>query len=633
MPLNGGLSTAEAKRKVIDLRNAGESVKDSMKAVDRTEKTYYNWTANDPAFKSAIERIKSAAHGRKERGAKRGWMPFADWRREYLDQETYYHQLVWVDVIEGREPDIRPGITYEANDPNRIVINVPPFHAKSSTITVEYVVYRICMDPNVRIMIVSKTQTLAKKFLYAVKLRLTSNQWAKLQADFAPDEGFQPDRADGASWGAERIYVRGIDSGAPDPTVEALGIGGHIYGTRADLIIMDDCVTLDNAGQWDKQITWIDSEVDNRIEPESGKLLLIGTRLSHQDLYSEIRDPERYIEGVSPWTYVSMPMVLEFAEKPDDWVTLWPYSTRPLGAGTNKLPNGLYEVWTGRRAHKERSKRSATVWSLVYQQMDVPEDAVFPAACVRGSVNGKRKAGPLRAGAYGHPRLGAEGHLTVMSIDPAGTGKAFVMVASVDRKTNKRYVHQCWVAENTTPAWYMQRIASAWPEYQFKELIIESNAYASWIIYDLAIREFCATRGIKISPHFTQANKQDPDFGVASMATMFGSLRRSEDGAGKLAYNNDALIELPDPASSEGVRALIDQLIVWRPGVRGGKLVQDGPMALWFADLRFRDLLHGQKRKVGSGRQSVFSNSFSFGRNRTVSLNAIVKAREEATNP
>ncbi len=46
-----------------------------------------------------------------------------------------------------------------------------------------------------------------------------------------------------------------------DPTVQALGIGGQVYGARANLIILDDCVTGANAHEWAKQLEWIQKEV------------------------------------------------------------------------------------------------------------------------------------------------------------------------------------------------------------------------------------------------------------------------------------------------------------------------------------------------------------------------------------
>jgi hypothetical protein len=52
----------------------------------------------------------------------------------------------------------------------------------------------------------------------------------------------------------------------------------------------------------------------------------------------------------------------------------------------------------------------------------------------------------------------------------------------------------------------------------------------------------------------------------------------------------DNLIELPRQ-DNEGMKELINQLITWQPGKLGKQLKQDGPMALWFAELRAREIL------------------------------------------
>lgn len=81
-------------------------------------------------------------------------------------------------------------------------------------------VYRICDDPNVRIIIVSKTQAMAEKFLYAIKTRLTHPKYGELQAAYAPAGGFKGDGiSDG--WRRDAIYLSGEarDSGEKDPTV------------------------------------------------------------------------------------------------------------------------------------------------------------------------------------------------------------------------------------------------------------------------------------------------------------------------------------------------------------------------------------------------------------------------------
>lgn len=81
------------------------------------------------------------------------------------------------------------------------------------------------------------------------------------------------------------------------------------------------------------------------------------------------------------------------------------------------------------------------------------------------------------------------------------------------------------------------------------------------------------------------------------MSSLFGSVARRDDGRGNETgaehHKGDNIIFLPDPDKSAGVKALIDQLITWVPGRRGGHLRQDGPMALWFAELRARTYLQG----------------------------------------
>ncbi len=108
-------------------------------------------------------------------------------------------------------------MTYEQAALNRILINVPPEHAKSTVITTNYVVYRIVTNPNTRVIIVSKTQGMARKFLGAIKTRLSHPAYTKLQVAFGPNGGY---KADATQWQADMIYLgTGRDSGEKDPTV------------------------------------------------------------------------------------------------------------------------------------------------------------------------------------------------------------------------------------------------------------------------------------------------------------------------------------------------------------------------------------------------------------------------------
>lgn len=594
-----GMSQDAAKHAVIDLIARGVTVDTAMKAVGRTVKTYENWRALDADFRRKIDYVR----GNRKSAINRGMLnvdmaniDFAKWRKEFLGQDTYPHQQAWITLIETGDYVPRKGEFFELADPNRIVINVPPFHAKTQTLTIEYVTYRICMDPNIRVILVSKRQDQAKKFLYSIKQRLTSSQWAALQSVYAPPGGFKGKTSEsGGTWGADKIYVAGIDSGEKDPTVEALGIGGQIYGSRADLIILDDCVVNSNANEYEKQITWLESEVENRAF--DGKIIVIGTRLSPRDLYSELLDGERYLSGRSPWSVLRQPAVLEFAEDPENWVTLWSRTTRPMETGQRPDADGLYEAWPGKRLARVRDSKPPRVWSLVYQQMDVAEDSVFHPTCIAGSTNRRRKPGPLVAGGWGHPRNGMEGHWVIGSMDPAMSGDTFTLVGAVEKTSGMRRVMNAWVQSSPTPAYIRDLIQSVSEEYSVNEWVIETNAFQLFLVHDEGINQWCRQRGIRITPHYTSRNKQDPDFGVASVASLFGGLKRINDGSGRAVHDGNSLIELPDPDQSQGIRSLIEELTTWQPGIRGSKLRQDGPMALWFFELRAREALGIGRRK------------------------------------
>lgn len=590
-----------AKAQVLKAIAAGTTVERSCAAVGRTVKAYENWRSQDAEFRKAVDDARANLASAKSRGVEEDYsnISFADFRKEFLNQDTYRHQQAWIDVLEGRayEPIAGEKLTLGANR-RRVLINTPPFHAKSTVLTVEYALYRICKNPNVRIILVSKTQSQAKKFLYSIKQRLTDPRWMKLQQAFAPEGGFRG----AGEWSANKIYVGAADSGEKDPTVEALGIGGQIYGARADLIILDDVADVGNAHEFEKQIDWLAQDVASRLF--DGILLVVGTRVGQQDIYSELMNNERYLSGTSPWTHLAQPAVLAFADKPRDWVTLWPRSSRPLDQESTEEPDadGLYPAWDGPRLSEVRDDKKPKTWALVYQQTSgVGDDATFAPECVFASVDKRRKAGPLTAGAWSHPREGGQGMYTIASMDPAMAGDTFTVVGKVDRNTNKRWIENAWVQGSPSPTYIRELIKSVTEEYGVDEWVIEKNAFQLFLTMDPEINAYLANRGVRLTPHYSGTNKADPDFGVASLSSLFGTLRRINEGAGRKVHNGDNLIELPDQGTSQGVKALIEQLLLWVPGKRGKDLRQDGPMALWFFEIRARLILnHGSDAQAST---------------------------------
>lgn len=452
-------------------------------------------------------------------------------------------------------------------------------NAKSTTITVNYAVYRICQNPNIRIIIVSKTQAMAQKFLLAIKNRLTHPRYQDLHIAFGPPGGFEKNSD---SWKQDMIYLssEARDSGEKDPTVQAIGVRGHIYGARADLIIMDDCVDGTNAHEFEKQIDWIQSEVMSRIDNDGGKLLVIGTRLRPKDLYSELRDPMRYPDETSPWTYFAQPAVLEFKENSEDWVTLWPKTNVPPVSGRGSLDaNGLYTKWDGPALSRKRQRMSPNMWAMVYQQQQVHEDSIFPQEAVKGVINGARNIGLIPKGKAGNRPNGMDGLVVVAGLDPAMAGYTAAVCLAVDISTQKRYLLDVSNVPGMKPDSIRQLIKDWTDRYNVSEWRVEKNAFQAMLTQDREVREYLTLRGATLKEHHTGTNKWDVDFGVASLSNLFYDWE-----------NDNNLIEFPSTHASEGLKALIEQLVTWYPDAPKQQKT-DCVMAFWFAELAARDRL------------------------------------------
>ena len=587
------LSAPEAKKRLVALIQDGVTVEDACRAVGKSVKSYEYYRASDPQFKEAIDLSRVIQRRKGVISDDDANITFEDFRTKYLNSMTFDHQRNITSLLEEGEPAwLHGNMTYEKGFKNYVLVNMPPEHAKSMTVSIDYVVYRIVTNPNVRIKLVSKTQAMAKEFLYAIKQRLTSTQWSELQRRYAPVEGF---KATADKWTSDSIYLE-RDSGEKDPTVQALGIGGQIYGARADLIILDDCVTLANASEFEKQIRWIQQEVLTRVGP-TGKILVVGTRVDPMDLYREMRNPERYPDNKSPWTYLAMPAVLEFDDDPKKWKTLWPMSDRPWDADdTLADENGLYPRWSGEHLRRRRGLIDPKTWAMVYQQQDVESSAIFSPECVRGSISGMRPIGPLIPGAPGQPASLANQYI-VAAMDPAMSGDTFSVVMAGDRTTGKRYLLEASRMPAPTPQQIRDLIKGWTDKYQPKVWVIEKNAFQLFLTQDEEINRYLSSRGTRLVSHYTGANKMDAEFGVASMAGLFGSL----DNQGKHMKNN--LLDLPR-ADNEHIKALIEQLITWSAGTKNK---QDGPMALWFAETQMRDYIN----QSGAYGQTFVKNKFA----------------------
>lgn len=605
----------EAKAKVLNLIADGYKVEEAMSAVGRTGETYRDWRKTDPHFKANIDAIRSANADRKAEG--RPEVPdFPEFCAEYLRQPLFPHQLRMWDVINGREPrDMDPAMDYYAGYKDRVIINIPPEHAKSTTFTVNYAVWMIHKNPDIRIVIVSKGQDLAKHFLYEIKAKLTSPLYREMHIKFAPEGGWKDTEAE---WSSDAIYVKGKnakDGVQKDPTVQAMGLKGTIYGQRCDIVILDDIVDAKNFQETAFQDRVINRDIDSRLPSEQeggGLLLVLGTRVGPMDIYRQLMDQadgdDRRI-----WTYFRQPAVLDYGEGDSPtWRTLWP------------------EKWNGPSLSRRRRDRT---WNLVYQQLDLEDDMTFRAEAVNASINGQRFPGPMSVAGKGHRESGMNGLWVVGGLDPATVGNTAMIVAGLDPATEKRWVMDGVNIAQCTPSRMREEVKRLTDLYGIHEWVIERNAFQRFLTQDRELVDFLRSRGCRLTEHYTTANKFDSDWGISTMAPLFDSCvevhKPSPGGYRRVPDESKRLIDLPSTRQNAWVNELVQQLTTWMPEGQAQKQKTDLVMALWFTHIAFMKKLDRKTTKQ-THYKSPFMTPGAKSRQKVIDLAAMRRAKQEA---
>lgn len=417
---------------------------------------------------------------------------------------------------------------------------IPTGNSKSTNVTVKDTLRKICANPNHRTIIVSKSLSFTRTFIRALQ-ELMSNTDLYEGAQRSLIEDWGPFRSeDGKGWSADQIYVAGRVTAEKDPTVQALGVGGQIYGRRADEIKFDDIATIENQRNPERvveMLEWIDKEALSRIG-KNGRAIWVGTRVSPGDIY--------YHLGQRPgYRVLRYPCIVDDTNELTLWPEHFPYS----------------------QAAVHRSEMTPSSFQLVYQQVDIPGlGASFTEEIVDGAKDKSRVTGHYESSW----RL-------VAGLDPAGAGKeagftAFTLVG-VDLATSKRYlIDQVAVKQMKAPQIRDQILdwSSRYPIYEWR---VEGNGLQSQLVqYNEEIINALARRGVRVVGHTTNQNKWDPQFGVESMAPLM------EMGMYSIPWASAPTAKQWQP--------FIEELIAFPMG-----RTADRVMSWWFAELGIRQYL------------------------------------------
>jgi hypothetical protein len=160
-----------------------------------------------------------------------------------------------------------------------------------STIVGLFCAWLLYRDPNLRIMVLSAEQTLAKKMVQNVKRIIEKHPFTK---------GLKPSKKE--EWSSSSFTVN-RDLALRDPSVIARGLNGNITGSRADFIICDDVEvpnTCDTSGKRESLREKL-AELDYILTP-NGFQLYVGTPHNFYTIYAkeirkEIGEERTFLSG------------------------------------------------------------------------------------------------------------------------------------------------------------------------------------------------------------------------------------------------------------------------------------------------------------------------------------------------
>ena len=380
-----GPAAAKRQARVLEELATGASVDAATAVAGVSRSAFYQWCRRDPAFKAQADRLRMGPQTKAE--------PFsfgAEFRSKYLIRSTPDHQGQMDELINSLGPR------------EWGLILAPAEHLKT-TETEDYLTWAITQNPNIRTLVISKTEGHAKSVLGVVKDRLTDfDTHEALVQDFGPFKGNR-------SWTAKKFTVAGRTSGERDATCEAMGLNGSPFGHRVDVMVLDDLIDLTNAENVDAQVEWIERIADTRLT-KNGIVIVVGSRIREHDLYNAMLE--------SGWIHKSLilpAIVREPGElgEDDPGESLWP-DEWPVEALIEKR-------------ERMKDKRS---WLLSYQQKKLQAaDAVFPLSMIESCFDAR----------LAKPSVRMDNTVSVVGVDPGLAKVTAAFTINLDRTTKTRH--------------------------------------------------------------------------------------------------------------------------------------------------------------------------------------------------
>jgi predicted phage terminase large subunit-like protein len=226
----------------------------------------------------------------------------------------------------------------------RLIINMPPRHTKSEFASYLLPAWFLGKFPGKKIIQTSNTAELAVGFGRKVRNLVSSEQYHRI----FPNVNLRSDSKAAGRWATNQ-----------NGEYFAIGVGGTVTGKGADLLIIDDphseqeaALAAGDPSVFDKVYEWYTSGPRQRLQP-GGSIVVVMTRWSKRDLTGRIIQSSIDREGNDEWEIIDFPAIMPSGGP------LWP------------------QFWSIEELEALRSELPASKWNAQYQQSPTSEEGAI----------------------------------------------------------------------------------------------------------------------------------------------------------------------------------------------------------------------------------------------------------------
>ena len=344
----------------------------------------------------------------------------------------------------------------------RLIINMPPRHTKSEFASYLLPAWFLGKFPHKKVIQTSHTAELAVGFGRKVRNLVDSEAYKEI----FPELGLQADSKAAGRWATNK----GGD-------YFAIGVGGAVTGKGADLLIIDDphseqeaALAEINPDIYDKTYEWYTSGPRQRLQP-GGSIVIVMTRWSKRDLTGQVLKSAAQ-RGGEEWEVIEFPAILPSGNP------LWPefWSLKELAALKEELPNTKWQAQYQQQPTSDTAAIIKREWWQIWEKEDPPHcDFVLQSWDTAFEKSQRADYSACTTwGVFYHP-------------DDTGVSQANIILLNAFRKRME----------------FPELKQSAFDEYKEWDpdsIIIEKKASGAPLIYEMRaagvpVQEFTPTRG------------------------------------------------------------------------------------------------------------------------------------------